>query len=118
MAEEAQKNEAGKLNRKFRRMCVGCGEYKPKTQLLRVAKSKDGTITVGLKASGKGAYVCKNVECLEKARKQKKLQRALSCAVKDEVYSGLETELEKVLETGVETELEKSLQKQRERENK
>ena len=53
------------------RMCLGCGEMKPKRELIRVVKSKEGDISLDLtgKKSGRGAYICKSVECFEKARK-------------------------------------------------
>ena len=53
------------------RMCLGCGEMKSKRELIRVVKSKEGDISLDLtgKRSGRGAYICKSVECLEKARK-------------------------------------------------
>ena len=51
------------------RMCLGCGEMKPKRELIRVVKSKEGDISLDLtgKKSGRGAYICKSVECFEKA---------------------------------------------------
>lgn len=63
------------------RMCLGCGEMKPKRELIRVVKSKEGDISLDLtgKKSGRGAYICKSVECFEKARKARKFERSLSC---------------------------------------
>lgn len=57
------------------RMCLGCGEMKPKRELIRVVKSKEGDISLDLtgKKSGRGAYICKSVECFEKARKARKV---------------------------------------------
>ena len=62
------------------RMCLGCGEMKPKRELIRVVKSKEGDISLDLtgKKSGRGAYICKSVECFEKARKARKFERSLS----------------------------------------
>ena len=59
------------------RMCLGCGEMKPKRELIRVVKSKEGDISLDLtgKKSGRGAYICKSVECFEKARKARKFER-------------------------------------------
>lgn len=56
------------------RMCLGCGEMKPKRELIRVVKSKEGDISLDLtgKKSGRGAYICKSVECL-KSKKSKKV---------------------------------------------
>ena len=55
------------------RKCTGCGEQKPKKELVRVVKTPDGEILLDLtgKASGRGAYICNNAECLKKARKSK-----------------------------------------------
>ena len=80
-----------------RRMCSGCGEMKPKRELVRAVKSPDGEISLDLtgKKSGRGAYVCKNMDCLKKARKAKRFERAFSCAIPDEVYQRMEEELEK-----------------------
>ena len=53
------------------RMCTGCGESKPKKELIRVVKSPDGIISLDFtgKKSGRGAYVCPDIQCLKKARK-------------------------------------------------
>ena len=77
------------------RMCVGCGEMKPKKELLRVVKSPEGVIAfdrVG-KAPGRGAYVCKSAECLAKAVKTHALERQLECSVSEEVFSQLSAQL-------------------------
>ncbi|MBP6887748.1 MAG: YlxR family protein [Oscillospiraceae bacterium] len=78
------------------RMCTGCGEMKPKRELIRVVRSPEGEIsldTTGRKP-GRGAYVCPNIECLRKARKAKRLEKAFSCAIPPEVYDSMEKELE------------------------
>ncbi len=77
------------------RMCSGCGQHFPKKELVRVVRSPQGEISVDLtgKKSGRGAYICQNVECLRKARKAKRLERALECQIPDEVYGRLEEEL-------------------------
>ena len=77
------------------RMCLGCGEMKPKKELLRVVKSPEGAIAfdrVG-KAPGRGAYVCKSAECLAKAVKTHALERQLECSVSEEVFSQLSAQL-------------------------
>ncbi|RPF47766.1 hypothetical protein EDD70_0566 [Hydrogenoanaerobacterium saccharovorans] len=79
------------------RMCSGCGEMKPKKELIRVVKSPEGVIsldTVG-KKPGRGAYVCNNIECLKKARKTRRFERSFSCQIPEEVYNRMEEELEK-----------------------
>ena len=76
------------------RMCTGCGEMKPKKELVRVVKSPQGEISLDLtgKKPGRGAYVCKNVTCLRAARKARRLERAFSCAISPQVYDQMEEE--------------------------
>ena len=78
------------------RMCTGCGEHLPKKELVRVVRSPEGTISVDLtgKKSGRGAYLCPKVECLRKARKARRLERAFQCDIPDEVYARLEEEIQ------------------------
>ena len=69
------------------RMCLGCGEMRPKRELIRVVKSKEGDISLDLtgKKSGRGAYICKSVECFEKARKARKFERSFSCMISEDI---------------------------------
>lgn len=78
------------------RMCAGCNEHRPKKELVRVVRSKEGALAVDLtgKMSGRGVYLCPNPECLKKARKAKRLERALECQIPDEVYDRLEEEMQ------------------------
>lgn len=80
------------------RRCVGCGESFPKKTLLRIVRSPDGSVSLDAtgKKSGRGAYICKNVQCLRKARKAKRLERNLECEIPDDVYAGLESEIENI----------------------
>ncbi|MEG0296009.1 MAG: YlxR family protein [Clostridium sp.] len=77
------------------RMCTGCMEMKPKKELIRVVRSKEGEVSVDLtgKKAGRGAYVCKSVECLEKAFKAKRLSRNLETNINEEVYNRLKDEI-------------------------
>ena len=77
------------------RKCTGCGESRPKNTLLRVVRSPEGIVTLDFtgKKSGRGAYICKNIVCLKKARKAKRLERNLDCLIPDNVYDELEKEL-------------------------
>lgn len=77
------------------RKCLGCMEQKPKKELVRVVKSADGDISLDLtgKKNGRGAYICPEVSCLEKAKKAKRLERAFECAIPAEVYEVMESEL-------------------------
>ena len=77
------------------RMCCGCGEHKDKKALIRVVKSPEGVISLDKtgRKSGRGAYICPNIECLQKARKARRLERAFACQIPDEVYVTLEGDL-------------------------
>ena len=78
------------------RMCLGCGEMKPKKELVRIVRAPEGDISIDLtgKKSGRGAYICKNAGCLEKARKARKLEKSFSCQIEQSVYDTMEAELE------------------------
>ena len=88
------------------RMCTGCGEMKPKKELVRVVKSPEKTdengtalgaeISLDLtgKKPGRGAYLCRDAECLKKARKARRLEKAFSCRIPDEVYDRMEEEIQ------------------------
>lgn len=77
------------------RMCLGCGEMKPKKELIRVVKAPDDTVSLDLtgKKSGRGAYVCRSCECFEKARKARRFEKNFSCRISDEIYDSMEGEL-------------------------
>lgn len=88
------------------RKCTGCGEMKPKKELIRVVKAPDktnedgstissGEVSLDLtgKKPGRGAYVCKDIECLKLARKARRFERAFSCKIPDEVYDEMERQL-------------------------
>ncbi len=77
------------------RQCLGCNEHKPKAELLRVLRTPEGEIVLDFtgKRSGRGAYICKSVSCLSKARKSHRIERNLECPIPDEVYDRLEREL-------------------------
>ena len=65
--------------------------------LIRAVKPKEGEISLDAsgKAQGRGAYVCKNEECMEKAIKRKSLERAFSTKIYDEIYTNLREEIKK-----------------------
>ena len=79
------------------RKCTGCGEMKNKRELVRVVKNKEGEVSLDLtgKKAGRGAYVCKSLACLQKARKTRGFERALSCQIPAEVYDRMEQEMGK-----------------------
>ena len=77
------------------RQCLGCNEHKPKAEMIRVVRSPEGEISLDTrgKKSGRGAYICHDVKCLSKARKSKRIARALDCAIPDEIYDTMEAQL-------------------------
>lgn len=77
------------------RMCLGCGEMKPKKELVRVVKTPEDEIFLDItgKKSGRGAYICPNAQCLAKARKARRMEKNFACRISDEVYDSLEREL-------------------------
>ncbi|MBR5201904.1 MAG: YlxR family protein [Clostridia bacterium] len=79
------------------RKCTGCGEQKPKKELVRVVKTPDGEILLDLtgKASGRGAYICNSADCLKKARKSKRIDRTFEMTIPDSIYEQMEEEINK-----------------------
>lgn len=83
------------------RMCTGCGEMKPKKELVRVVRGPEkedgGAPEIALdltgKKPGRGAYLCRSAQCLQKARKSRRLERAFSCRIPEKVYGQMEKEL-------------------------
>ena len=73
------------------RMCVGCREMKEKKQLIRVVRSPEGEVSLdpGGKKPGRGAYVCRNTECLKRAIRQKQLERQLDVTLPQETVEAL-----------------------------
>ena len=78
------------------RTCNGCGAQKPKKELVRVVRSPEGEVSLDLigKKPGRGAYICRNIECLKKARKTKRLARVLECVIPEAVYAEMEEALQ------------------------
>ena len=78
------------------RMCVSCREMKPKKDLIRVVRSPEGKISIDDergKKPGRGAYICRNLDCIEKAKKSKILERSLNQNIEDEIYDMLISEM-------------------------
>lgn len=73
------------------RTCIGCNSQKNKKDLIRVVKNKDGVISIDKtgKANGRGAYICDNVDCLEKAIKTKRLEKIFETKISEEIYENL-----------------------------
>ena len=78
------------------RRCSGCGESKPKKELVRVVRAPDGSVSLDFKGKqpGRGAYVCPATACLVKARKAKRFERALEVQSPQEVYDAMEAQME------------------------
>jgi predicted RNA-binding protein YlxR (DUF448 family) len=84
------------MNKKIpQRMCTGCMEMKPKKELIRVVRTKEGEVSIDSvgKKPGRGAYVCRSQECLEKAYKTHRLERNLEVKIPEELYSKLREEM-------------------------
>ena len=85
-----------KVKKVPKKKCIVCQDRDNKKELMRIVKNKEGEIFIDLtgKANGRGAYICKDSECLKKAIKSKALNRAFKMEVPDEVYEKLLVELE------------------------
>lgn len=77
--------------KKPERTCIACNEQKEKQELLRIVKSKEGIIDVDLtgKKNGRGAYICKSENCLEKVIKSKRLERLFEKEIDNELYENI-----------------------------
>ena len=80
------------------RQCVGCGSMKSKKEMMRVLKTAEDAIVLDTtgKKNGRGAYLCVSMECLQKARKNKGLERSFKMCIPNEVYDNLEKEFGEV----------------------
>ena len=78
------------------RMCVGCREMKPKKELIRVVHQPDGGVILDRtgKAAGRGAYLCPDKACLEKARKIRVIQRTFETQIDQAVFDQLAKEMD------------------------
>ena len=80
------------------RQCLGCREMKPKKELIRIVRSAEGTLNLDAKGKmpGRGAYLCHNMDCLEKAVKTKAVERALEVPLSEEILENLRIQMENV----------------------
>ena len=87
---------------------MGCGEKKPKKELMRVVRTPEGEILIDVKGklSGRGVYICPQIGCLEKAKKAKRFERSLETTIPEDVYASLEQSLKELVERGDPTEVE------------
>lgn len=81
------------------RTCIGCGIQKPKKELIRIVKNQEGEIKLDKtgKLPGRGAYICDSSECLERAVRSKKLEKAFETKIEENVYE----DLKKIINQGV-----------------
>ncbi|MBE5819221.1 MAG: YlxR family protein [Clostridiales bacterium] len=79
------------MKNKPQRMCMGCNSKKDKQDLIRIVMNKNGEITIDKtgKLSGRGAYICDSLECLEKVIKTKRLERTFEIKIDNEIYENL-----------------------------
>ena len=73
------------------RTCMGCNEKKDKKDFIRIVKNKEGQISIDRtgKAQGRGAYICDNIECLEKVIKSKRIEKIFDMKISEEIYENL-----------------------------
>ena len=85
------------MKKQPQRTCMGCNEKKDKKDLIRIVKNKDNIVKVDErgKESGRGAYICYNLECLEKAKKSKRIEKSLEIPISEEIYSQIENIIKK-----------------------
>lgn len=78
------------------RQCLGCREMKPKRELVRVVRSPEGHVSVDAtgRSPGRGAYICRDAGCLQKAIRSRALSRALEAEIPADVYDTLRADLE------------------------
>ena len=84
-----------KKKKEVLRACMGCGERKPKQELIRIVRTPDGNFVIDEtgKTPGRGAYLCKNKACLEKAKKTRKVERSFVQMFPPETYKEMEDAL-------------------------
>ena len=81
------------------RTCLGCQVVKPKREMIRIIRTPSGTVEVDPtgKKSGRGAYVCPNLECVEHLRKAKRLERVLEVLPPPSIYDEIRNQIENQL---------------------
>lgn len=79
------------------RRCLGCFESKPKKELIRIVKNKEGEVSLDKtgKKQGRGAYICYNEECLDKAIKAKRIDKEFEIELNEEIYALLRRDINK-----------------------
>ena len=79
------------MKNKPQRTCMGCNQKKDKNELIRIVKNKNNEILVDKtgKLDGRGAYICNDVNCLERLKKSKRLERIFDMKISEEIYEDL-----------------------------
>ena len=81
------------MKKKPQRTCMGCNSKKDKNELIRIVKNNKNEITVDKtgKLEGRGAYICNSMECLEKAIKSRRIEKAIEAKISDEIFEQLKS---------------------------
>ena len=79
------------MRKQPQRTCMGCNSKKDKKDFIRIVKNKENKINIDRtgKMEGRGAYICDNIECLEKLIKSKKLEKIFDMKISEEIYESL-----------------------------
>lgn len=79
------------MKKQPQRTCIGCNAKKDKNDLVRIVKNKQGEIILDRtgKLDGRGAYICDSIDCLEKAKKSKRLERTFEISIDEKIYEEL-----------------------------
>ena len=79
------------MKKQPQRTCMGCNEKKDKKDLIRIVKNKDNEISIDRtgKKEGRGAYICDDINCLEKLIKSKRLEKVFEITISEEIYESL-----------------------------
>lgn len=79
------------MKKQPQRTCMGCNEKKDKKELIRIVKNKENEISIDRtgKKEGRGAYICDNINCLEKLIKSKRLEKVFDMKISEEIYDNL-----------------------------
>lgn len=79
------------MKKQPQRTCMGCNSKKDKKEFIRIVKNKEGQISIDKtgKQEGRGAYLCDDIQCLEKVIKSKRLEKVLDMKISEEIYENL-----------------------------
>lgn len=85
-----------KVRKTPQRICIACQEMKDKKSLFRIVREPNGEVAIDTtgKKAGRGAYICRSVLCINKAQKEKRLERTLKTGVDEKIYTDLKSSVE------------------------